>query len=278
MYGMWMLSIWLACGARRAPERTPKELAVEALDEAYAKRTDPEALESSIQASLDLLSSDPTDPDYLSRTARAFSARAITRKARPDKLSDLETARSYGLLCLAGNTGYSVRIEQAGGQILGAATKQLQNRDVPCIEQTLIAWVRWMELRGPAGLVDAKAVRYLAERLIVLEPEGWVGTWAKAMVLSLPQAQARAPLERSERLFAQAIQAQPRLAEIHLDYIKFQLSEVGETQVDAALAAFPSQHPSSADGPWALENRVARAEAEATSSQALMQRVWSAPR
>lgn len=278
MYGMWMLSIWLACGARRAPERTPKELAVEALDEAYAQRTDRETLEINIQASLDLLSSDPTDPDYLVRTSRAFSARAITRKASADRLSDLETARSYGLLCLAGNTGYSVRIEQAGGQILGAATKQLQKRDAPCIEQTLIAWVRWMEIRGPAGLVDAKAVRYLSERLIVLEPGGWVGPWSKAMMLSLPQADARAPLERTEQLFAEAIQAQPRLAEIHLDYIKFQLPNVGEAQVSAALAAFPTEHPPSADGPWALENRVARAEAEGTSIEALMLRVWSAPR
>ena len=154
MSAMWMLSIWLACGARRAPERTPKDLALEALDAGYAQRTDQEALDANIQASLDLLATAPTDPDFLARTARAFSARAITRKARTDKITDLETARSYGLLCLAGNTGYSVRIEQAGGQVLRAATKQLQKRDVPCMEQTLIPWVRWLELRGPAGLVD----------------------------------------------------------------------------------------------------------------------------
>jgi hypothetical protein len=278
MSGMWMLTMWLACGARRAPERAPKELALESLDQAYAQRTTLETLEANIQASLDLLSLDPKDADYLVRTSRAFSARAITRQAESEKLSDLETARSYGLLCLAGNTGYSVRIKQAGGQILGAATKQLQKRDALCIEQTLIAWVRWMEVRGPAGLVDAKAVRYLAERLIVLEPEGWVGPWAKAMVFSLPQAGARAPLERSEQLFAQAILAEPRLAEIHLDYIKFQLPNVGEAQVSAALAAFPSEHPPGADGPWGLENKVARSEALGTSSEALMLRVWPTPR
>lgn len=278
MSGMWMLSIWFACGARRAPERTPKELAVEALDEAYAQRMDRAALEANIQASLDLLATAPTDPDYLARTARAFSARAITRKAPADKLTDLETARSYGLLCLAGNTGYSVRIEQAGGQILGAATKQLQARDVPCMVQTLIPWVRWMELRGPAGLVDAKAVRYLSERLIALEPGGWVGPWSKAMVLSLPQAGARGPVERTEQLFGEAIQAQPKLAEIHLDYIKFQLPYVGEQEVDAALESFAGRHPPRGDGPWALENTIARSEAEATTSEALMRRVWPTPR
>jgi hypothetical protein len=275
---MWMLSIWLACGARRAPERTPKDLALEALDAGYAQRMDREALDANIQASLDLLATAPTDPDYLSRTARAFSARAITRKAKVDKITDLETARSYGLLCLAGNTGYSVRIEQAGGQVLRAATKQLQKRDVPCMEQTLIPWVRWLELRGPAGLVDVKGIGHLAERLIALQPGGWVGPWSKAMVLSLPQADARAPLERTEELFGQAIQAQPKLAEIHLDYIKYQLPYMGEQEVSAALDAFAGKHPPRGDGPWALENTVARSEAEATSVEPLMKWVWPAPR
>ena len=278
MSGMWMLSIWLACGARRAPERTPKELALEALDAGYAQRLDKAALDAHIQACLDLLATAPNDPEYLARTARAFSARAIARKVTVDKLTDLETARSYGLTCLAENTGYSVRIEQAGGQILGAATKQLQLRDVFCIEQTLIPWVRWIELRGPAGLVDSKGVRHLAERLAVLEPAGWVGPWSKAMVLSLPQANARGPLERSEQLFGQAIQAEPKLAEIHLDYIKFQLPYLGEHQVSTALESFKKKHPPRADGPWALENTIARSEAQAVSVEALMFRVWPAPR
>ena len=278
MSGMWMLTMWLACGARRAPERPPKELALEALDQAYAQRTTRQALDANIQASLDLLAVDPEDADYLVRTSRAFSARALMREAESEKLSDLEAARSYGMICLAGNTGYSIRIKQAGGQILGAAAKQLQKRDVLCIEQTLIAWVRWMEVRGPAGLVDAKSVRYLAERLRVLDPEGWVGPWATAMMLSLPQAGARAPLERSEELFAQAILAEPRLAEIYLDYIKFQLANVGEAEVRAALRAFSSAYPPGADGPWGFENRVARSEAQATSSEALMLRVWPTPR
>lgn len=275
MSSMWMLSIWLACGARRAPEPSAEERSLQAIDRDYAQRTDPEALERSIQATLDALSKEPDNTAYLMRAARGFSARSLTRSGQAERSSDLETARSYGLLCLATNSNYSVQLNRAGGQIVRKAVRQLGPADVPCIEQTTIAWVRWMELRGPAGLIDASKVSLYAAQLTKLQPGGWVGPWALAMVGALPQAEARSPIGETDQLFAQARKSEPRLAEIRLDELQYQLPYAGEERVSSALLGFASDYPPKQDGPWRLENQMARSEAEAIEVDALMDRVWT---
>lgn len=274
MSSMWMLSIWLACGARRAPEPSAEERVLQSIDQEYALRQDPKALDRSIQATLDALSKDPDNIAYLMRASRGFSARALTRAGEAEQRSDLETARSYGLLCLATNSNYSVQLNRAGGQIVRKAVRQLGPADVPCIEQTTIAWVRWMELRGPAGLIDANKISLYAAQLTKLQPDGWVGPWAMAMVGALPQAEARAGIGETGQHFAQARKAEPRLAEIRLDEIQYQLPYQGEEGVDAALRGFALEHARSQDGRWGLENDKARSQAEGMEVEALMSRVW----
>lgn len=274
MSSMWMLSIWLACAARRTPEPSAEERMLQRIDQDYAQRTDPRALERSIQETLDALSREPDNSAYLMRAARGFSARALTRSGEVEMRSDLETARSYGLLCLATNSNYSVQLNRAGGQIVRKAVRQLGPADVPCIEQTTIAWVRWMELRGPAGLIDASKVALYAAQLTKLQPGGWVGPWALAMVGALPQAEARSGIGETGQLFAQARKAEPKLAEIVLDELRYQLPYGGEEGVSSALLGFASEYPPKQDGPWRLENQVARSEAEAIEVDALMMQVW----
>ena len=242
------------------------DVALEAADELYAQRDDPARLDEAIGAYILVDSDAPSDPRVLVRLARSFAARAETL-AGPAMRKELEIARAYGLECLATNPGFAARVELNGGRITRNVVRQLTREDGPCLEQTLYAWIRWAEARGPAAAVDLPALAALSERSADLGV-GWVAPWSAAMVTLLKPGPLPQDLTVTRDQLDLAILLAPDRATAHADLIRWQLIREGDVAAfDLAVQRFPTTWPPTSDEDWALENRVARDRVAALAGQ-----------
>lgn len=267
----------LGCVVFRTPDPDPRVLALQAADEHYANRHLDGELELALRAYQDILAAGPVDRAILFRLARAFGAAGLGDPTDAGMVS-LEVGRQYGLQCLMLNTGFASRVELGAWQITERAVRQLEVQDRPCIDATLIAWVRWVERRGPAGAVDLRSIDRLARRVRLMPESGWVGPWANAMVLVLPEGPSERPLADSRVLFEQALALEPNLTWLELDLAAHQLVLEGESGKAAESLWTITQSNNGADG-WAYENKAARAEAQRRLDDfgAVERRSWSTP-
>lgn len=275
---MLAMLLWLsllACGARRVDAPDPDALEEAEWEAAFADRANLESLERAIALAQIRLGQRPGDPAALGLLSRAFNARALHQEAPAQALSDLETARSYGIQCLNQNAGFSGMIELLHGRIGRSPVRQLGVSDAACLQSTVWAWVRWVELRGPAGDVDLEPIGYMAEKLAELAPQTWTGPWGQAMVSLLPRAGGRGDVTQAQVLLDRAQALEPDLAEIDLDRILHLSTAQGDWDgVEVDLEAFSTTHPTSSDGRWRLENSAARRAAEELSVGALRAESW----
>ena len=263
----------LSCWLRNGEVRDPVDGALARADAVFSERVSLERLDEAIEAYRSLLAEHPGDPRILRAWSVAWTARAWGHPGA-QQAAEYERARAYGLQCLELNPGFSSRVELASGKVTVGAARQLTESDAACLDATLVAWVRWVEIRGPAAAIDLEPIRVLA-RQSRLSSEGWVGPWGDAMAMVLLEGPIERELPRSRALFQNAINAEPQLALAHLDFARHQLVLEGERSAyERELRSFDEAHPADADGPWSLENKAARDRAaelyEDTSS------VWTA--
>jgi len=258
---------------RPGEARDPVLADLERADEVFEERLEPERLDESIELYRGILAEHPNDPRVLAALSRAWSARAWGLSG-PAQADEYERARAYGLRCLERNPGFSSRVELAAGRLTEGAVRQLTVSDAACLDATLLAWTRWVELRGPAAAIDLEPIRLMARQSRLLG-EGWVGPWSEAMAMVLLEGPLERELPRSRALFRNAINAEPSLAVAHLDYARHQLLLEGERSAfERELRSFDESHPPDTDGAWALENKAARERAAELYEES--GEVWSA--
>lgn len=253
-----------ACRWLVKTEDDPLTEAMEQVDALYAQRADRAALEESKDQALSALAEFGELAPIQWRLSRAYVALAWGYGGDQAETFYLD-ARTFGLQCLGTATGYAGRVESAHGLITLGAARQLPQASLPCLEWTLIAWVRWVELRGPSASLDLDAITLLSDRALTLDPEHkrWGPLWARGMVEVLRPGPAPRDTTLARDLFVQAIGAEPQLAIAHLDFARYSMVLDGDGESwRRELRRFPGDHPEDQDGEWVLENRVARALAE----------------
>jgi len=232
-------------------------MALDAADDLFAQRDDPQRLEEAIDVYVLMQASAPREPRLLLRLSRAFTARAETLPAE-DQRKELELARGYGLECLSVNPGFASRRDLGGGRVTPQAARFLTAADAPCLASTLYAWVRWAEQRGAAAAVDLPALQALSDRASAL-PTGWVGPWSQGMLILIAPGPVEHDLIASRESLELSILLAPGRATAHADLVRWQLvHEEDVTAFEREVANFPESWPEHSDGEWALENRVAR--------------------
>lgn len=272
-----MLLALMGCVFFRTADPDPRDLALQAADEHYAMRHEPGELDVALQAYQDILASAPADRAVLFRLSRAYGAAGLGDPTEAGMVS-LEVGRQFGLECLMLNTGFASRVELGAWQVTERAVRQLEAQDRPCIDATLVAWVRWVERRGPAGAVDLASIDRLARRVRLMPDAGWVGPWANAMVLVLPEGPSDRPTADSRALLEKALALEPDLAWLHVDLATYQLVLEGESG-KAAESLWGIAQSTDDAGQWAYENKAARAEAQRRLDDfdATERRSWSTP-
>lgn len=266
-----MLTLFLlgACRLFVRDEVDPFEELLAQVDRAWEARADPAALDESVQLSLQALAERPDAPAALWRLSRSWGALAWSGPGTQAEALYQE-ARTFGMECLLTSTGFSSRVSVAGGRVVPRAVKQVAGPQRPCLGPILVAWVRWVEQRGPSAALDLEAIRLLAERAMELDEAGeaWEGPWARAMVEVLRPGPSERDTALARELLARAIQAEPGLAVAHLDLARYTLVLGGaEAEWRTELRRFDADHPAAQDGPWALENGVARLRAREALDQ-----------
>ena len=255
-----MVLLLVSCWLRGGEARDPVDAGLGRADAVFAERGELDRLDEAIELYRGLLAEHPQDPRVLHALAVAWTARAWGHPSEA-QAAEYERARAYGLRCLERNPGFSSRVELGAGRVTEGAVRQLSDSDADCLDATLVAWVRWVELRGPAAAIDLEPLRHMARKSRLLQP-GWVGPWGEAMSIVLLEGPLDRDLLRSRAMFQNAIKAEPRLAVAHLDFARHQLLLEGERSAfERELRSFDESHPPESDGPWALENEAARVRA-----------------
>ncbi|MCB9758727.1 MAG: hypothetical protein H6739_02720 [Alphaproteobacteria bacterium] len=264
----WVLALVLALPGcwrlHRKPDVDPIEEALKAADALFDARAESEErLLAAIEAYREVLAMATDDPRVLWRIARAYTALGYgyPSEASPQHF---DLAREYGLRCLARNTGYASRLDAAGGRINERAVRRLGVPERACLEQTLVAWLRWVEVRGPAAALDLQATELLARQARELDPgrERWIPGWSIGMVEALRPGRMSRDLEVMEQGFADAIAAEPGLAIPTADRARLVLPGLGDREA-LEVALHEVEGWPEGEATWALENRAARAQARA---------------
>ncbi|MCP4809754.1 MAG: hypothetical protein GY913_25035 [Proteobacteria bacterium] len=270
------LLLLVSCWLRQGEGRDPVEGALTRADRVYAERADVERLDESIEMYRELLAEHSDDPRVLAALSRAWGARAFGHPGS-DQAELYDRARSHGVACMALNPGYASRVRLAAGRITEGAVKQLGEPELDCIEATVFAWARWIELRGPAAGIDLEPLRFLARHARLLG-DSWVGPWGEAMTLVLVEGPVDRELPRSRALFELAIKSEPQLAIAHLDLARHQLVLEGDRKAYAReMREFSVAHPATADGEWAMENHATREAVTGMDGDVAWARSWGEP-
>ncbi len=171
------------------------------------------------QASLDahlqcLLGVDVVSPEH----PRVYAAIAHTLYVRglawpaADR-DDLASARGWALRCLALQPGVAGRLRATGGRVTDAVVEAVPASDVDCLTWGAMAWARWIEQRGAAGMgIDLEAVRLLADQAATLSPE-WDGhrpLWAVALSAGVVPPALGGDLGQTATAFSMARTGVPR--------------------------------------------------------------------
>ncbi len=251
------LLLLIGCFLFRRDSPDHFDMALEAADELFEQRADPQRLEEAIDAYVLIQASAPGDPRVLLRLSRAFTARAETLPPL-ERRKELELARGYGLECLSVNPGFASRWDLAGGRVTPQVARLLTAADAPCLATTLYAWVRWAEQRGAAAGIDLPALQALSDRAAAL-PTGWVGPWSQGMLILIAPGPVEHDLFASREALELSILLSPGRATAHADLVRWQLVREEDAEGFAQeVAGFPQAWPEDYDDEWGLENRVAR--------------------
>lgn len=247
----------------RTQEADPIGDRLAAADTLYEQRHDKDSLLKAIDLYLAVQADAPDDRRPLHRLSRAYVALGWGYRGEQEQ-RNYELAREYGVRCLALNKGFAARLGNRGGRIKASGVKQLGAADQACLNQTLLAWIRWSELRGAASLVDLETLDVLANRSLQNDPGGWVPQWSNGMVRSLAGDQRPEDTEALSGWFVNAMEMQPQLGMLPFDWAEQVLEPSGQLpHAQEVLRSLPQQYPATAETGWALENRSSAARAAA---------------
>jgi hypothetical protein len=267
-----------ACRGRRGDQRTDLEIALDAADELFARRTDPAKLAEARDAYLAALAMSPGDPAVYSRLAYTYAAFAY---GYPEANADMcgvpgapapercyELALEYGFTCLEINSAWSSRITLTDGDIDRKVAAALNQTDLPCLQQVIPAWIWWVEERGPSAHLYLESIRSLSQRSLELAPGNWQGAWGTAMSYALPPPVMGPELTEAARWFDLATQQQ-EAAIPHADrlrYLEGREEDSSTLRRDARALVTEISGGGFSDA-WALENRRAAERLEALLEQ-----------
>ena len=193
------------------------------------------------------------EPGMLWWVARELNALAYGHDPI-DSMELYELAYEICFRCLGSNAGWQGRLDNSGGAVTVAAVDRLTEREVPCLEELVYAWVRLIEGRGAHSHIDIPELAYFVDRLLALSPDRWVGYWANGMITSFQGGN----LSEIEAYMDLAYEQEPSLATSTSDYLK-----ITRNYEEAELSESPSEKFRARefmvnDGHvWALENQRA---------------------
>jgi len=246
-----------SCAARRAGDEGPSAAEIEAADRLYAQRADFDRLIEAQQAYLSLLADEPNHPALLGRLSIAYSAQAYGYPETVDPERVYALAREYGLRCLALNPAWTSRLALGEGRINRRVAAALTTSDVKCLQASLIAWARWLEIRGPGAHLDLAPLLALSNRLEDLSNGfDWVAPWALGMVGALPPAALEPDLAAAAEHFKEAARRHPGLVTPKLDWLVHVQADIDDSDLSYQAAVIQSDYAAMAEsGSWILENR-----------------------
>ncbi|HCH61904.1 MAG TPA: hypothetical protein DFR83_03805, partial [Deltaproteobacteria bacterium] len=176
------------------------------------------------------------------------------------------TAREYGLQCLMLEPSFEGVVLSKGGRVTPMAAEQITEQNKECLVWTVIAWSRWVHVRGSAGVgLDHEVLAVLGARAAELGGNWGSGRghYAHGLALSLPPLVLDPDLAGAEAAFARALEAAPGRLTTKVDlalYVYRPLKRFDEA--DAILQEVISTTLSD-DDPDELEDRHAQARARA---------------
>lgn len=129
--------------------------------------TTSEEVGAALDVYLEALGEAPHDPDVLAALTRGYTLRGYVFP-EPDT-GDYETAREYGLRCLATDPSVASLFELAGGRPSAGAIGAVPGPLFDCLSWTTIAWSRWLLDRKVAGAaIDLEVVQTMARQALAL--------------------------------------------------------------------------------------------------------------
>ncbi len=252
------------CHSRRGDERSERELALAAADALYERREDRAKLVEAQEAALSMLARSPEDPEVLWRLARAYTAYAygypeapgdpcgVPGEPAPERCYAL--AMEYAFRCMETKPAWASRLMINDGRITRRIAQTLGPEEEDCLEQGIVAWTRWVALRGPSAGIYLESIRWLSARALELDEQSWVGHWGRAMVEALKPPIAEPDRAVAEEHFERAAALAPELAVPPTDRAIYVLAETDPEAFRAAIDAIERTY--GADGTaYALENR-----------------------
>lgn len=235
-----------------------------------------EVLLQAIEAYRRALVATTDDPRVLERLAKAYNALAWGYPSEANQ-GGYATAREYAMRCLETGTGFSSRVEGANLRIDDAAVRRIGPEWRGCLDQLLVAWVRWVEVRGPSAAVDLEPLSRLARRgrALANKAPGWIPPWASAMTELLRPGRTSREADQADVWLTEASEAEPTLALPTLSRGRWLTLQQGDRdRFEELMLTLPERYP--AEGRWALENRAAAARAQQALADAprLFEQRW----
>ncbi|MCB9743020.1 MAG: hypothetical protein H6741_02765 [Alphaproteobacteria bacterium] len=218
----------------------------------------------------------PGDPEVLHALARAYNALAWGYRSDASQ-SQYGTAREYAMQCLETSTGFSSRVEGASLRIDSNAVKRIEPKLKGCLDELLVAWLRWTEARGASAAVDFRELKLLARRARTLNRDapGWIPPWSSAMIELLLPGRLERDLGKADAWLSEASELERGLAIPTLSRGRWlALHEGDRDRFEELLGTLAERYP--AEGPWALENRAAakRAKQDLADIDRLFSQRW----
>ena len=256
------LGIAVACGGQR---RDPVLRAMKSADRLWRDRNQPGGISDALQSYLDAEQAFPDDARVLWRLARMYTM--MGDLAPEDATRHYATAREFGLRCLMLEPSFAGLVISRGGQIVPAAAAEITEESKECLVWTVIAWSRWVRMRGTAGVgLDHPVLAALGAQAEVLAGSWGAGRgfYAHGLALALPPRSLDPDLDAAGAAFERAIDAAPDRLPPKVDYALYVLEPSGRSDEAKALLRKVAEAKVPEDDPEVLEDRhaVDRARAE----------------
>ena len=217
-----------SCGGAR---RDPALKAARDADLLWRARADPGGVEAALQAYLSVDEAHPDDQRVLWRLARMYTVMGYVEPN--DALRHYATAREFGLRCLMLQPSFAGVVQSRGGKVVPLAASELTEEDMECLVWTVIAWSRWLEVRGSAGGgIDLGILQALGNQAAELGGGWGAGRayYAKGLSHALPPAVLDPNWKAAREAFEASIDAAPDRLTPKVDYALLVLRRTGEEE------------------------------------------------
>ncbi len=251
----WLALLAISCGGSR---RDPALKAARQADIVWRTRASPGGLDAALQAYLSANLDHPDDGRILWRLARTYT---LLGDLEPESaLRHYASAREFGLRCLMLEPSFAGLVQARGGIVIPAAAKELTEEVDECLVWTVIAWSRWMQTRGSAGVgIDLAPLLALGEQASVVAGDWGSGRGYHAYGLALAMVPdiLEPNFAVAEEALQKAIAAAPDRLPAKVDYATLVLLRTGREEEARQMLEEIARAQPDPNGPELLEDRCA---------------------